>query len=286
MAENNNAKRTFGINNPAISQVKKKMKTMEGVQETATYKGVALKTLVFLALCVAGVALFFVLHDILLKAVPIGQQVKLTLFEGVVDLTTCKTEIVLYVVAFIGTIILPFVICFAQKAVPVLGSIVAVCEGYFMGILIRGLGQDYRWIPFLALILTFAIVGAMLLLYSTRIIKVTGKFRRIFFSIVLATLFASIVLAILSIIPGIRSLVYGIVQFQRSPIFGIIGGIAYLIFAAIFLAFDFNDIENCVKERMPKSFEWLVSFGLAYTIIYIYFEVLNIIIRIVAMTKE
>ena len=53
----------------------------------------------------------------------------------------------------------------------------------------------------------------------------------------------------------------------------------FIIIAAIFLVADFDGIEECVERKMDKSYEWMAAFGLAYTIIYLYFKIINLLVQ-------
>ncbi|WP_301954544.1 Bax inhibitor-1/YccA family protein, partial [Ruminococcus sp.] len=54
----------------------------------------------------------------------------------------------------------------------------------------------------------------------------------------------------------------------------------FIIIAALFLISDFQIIRETVENQRPKEYEWSVSFGLAFTVIWLYFKVLDLLIRI------
>lgn len=78
----------------------------------------------------------------------------------------------------------------------------------------------------------------------------------------------------------------GITTFMNNPIISIISSVLFIIIATMFLLVDFSTIEECVENKMPRKLEWMAAFGLVYTVIYIYFKILNLILQIVGNSKS
>ena len=81
-------------------------------------------------------------------------------------------------------------------------------------------------------------------------------------------------------------IIAGFATFMGSPVVGIISSVVFIVIAALFLLVDFDTIEQCVEGRMPKKLEWMAAFGLVYTVIYIYFKIINLILQIVGNSNE
>ena len=73
---------------------------------------------------------------------------------------------------------------------------------------------------------------------------------------------------------------------MNNPAFSIILSIVFVIIAALFMLVDFDTIERCVENKMDKKYEWMAAWGLAYTILYIYFKVLRILLMIFGRGKS
>lgn len=125
-----------------------------------------------------------------------------------------------------------------------------------------------------------------LILYTTRIIKVTAKFRKFMFILFGSIIIGSILLIIMHFIPGLNIVAMGIDGILANPVVSIVSSIIFIIIAAIFLVADFNGIEECVERKMNKSYEWMAAFGLAYTIIYLYFKILNLLVQIFVRNSD
>ncbi|NCB92415.1 MAG: Bax inhibitor-1/YccA family protein [Clostridia bacterium] len=272
--------------NPVIKKMAKKAHTLEVTGEVATYAGVAGKTIYFLVMCVIGVAAFFVLHNIFMAdAGAYGGTISVE-DNSIFTVNTCLFEGATFLAAAVIVLFAPLFAWLIRPLIPVVGTLYAVCEGYFLGMITQSLNMEYKWISLAALVLTASIVAVMLFLYTKRIVKVTKKFKTIlstcFFSIVIG----GILIAVLSIVPFTRPMMLGILTFMNSPIISIGGSVLFIIIASLFLLVDFDTIESCVENKMPKKLEWMAAFGLVYTIIYIYFKILNLIIHITSTAKS
>jgi uncharacterized YccA/Bax inhibitor family protein len=111
----------------------------------------------------------------------------------------------------------------------------------------------------------------MLVLYSTRIIKVT---QRLTTGIIAATG----AVALLYFVTIILSFFHVSVPFIHSagPI-----GIAFSLFVVALAAFnlllDFDYIEKSAAYGAPKSMEWYGAFGLIVTLVWLYLEILRLL---------
>ena len=73
----------------------------------------------------------------------------------------------------------------------------------------------------------------------------------------------------------------GALSFLReSPVFSIGLSVVYIVIACAFLLVDFDTIERSVENRLPKKYEWTAAFGLAYTIIYLFLKILNLLCKL------
>ena len=117
----------------------------------------------------------------------------------------------------------------------------------------------------------------MLLLYTSGKIKATEKFK----SVTLALLLSTISISILAFIGYLITATRGFYNnFARKTNFYIAMAGIFIIITALFLISDFQIIRETVENQRPKEYEWSVSFGLAFTVIWLYFKVLDLLIRI------
>jgi len=143
-----------------------------------------------------------------------------------------------------------------------IGGISAFFEAQFPGIVIQ------------AVALTFGTLLCLLLVYKSRIIKVTANFR---LGVVAATggiaiiYFLTIVLGFF----GIR-----MPYIHESGVIGIGFSVFVVTIAALNLVLDFDFIENGAASGAPKFMEWYAAFGLMVTLIWLYLEILRLLAKI------
>jgi uncharacterized YccA/Bax inhibitor family protein len=194
-------------------------------------------------------------------------------------------------VAFGGAIlgfILSLVIIFKPTTAPKLGLVYAVLEGVFLG----GISLFYEnWagaqaaaadgggvvanignsIVLQAVILTFGIAGAMLLAYSTRVIRVTPMFTKVVVTIMVGYLFASLGTMLL------RFFGVGIPYLHQMGPLGIAIAGFVVVLAAVTLLLDFNLIEQGIKSGQPRYMEWYGAFALMVTLVWLYLRILYLL---------
>ncbi|MFT5153042.1 MAG: putative YccA/Bax inhibitor family protein, partial [Planctomycetota bacterium] len=66
---------------------------------------------------------------------------------------------------------------------------------------------------------------------------------------------------------------------SSGPI-GIGISVVIVIIAALNLVLDFDFIENGVEKGAPKYMEWVAAFGLMVTLIWLYIEILHLLMKL------
>lgn len=166
------------------------------------------------------------------------------------------------------------VVHFKPMLSKVLGPIYAIAQGFFLGAISKAYESFQDGIVVQAIGATLGVFAVMLLLYRTRIIKVTDRFRRI---VIMATLG----LMVFYLISFVISLFGGNVSFLSSAS---LLGIGFSIFAAglaaMNLALDFDFIEKGAQQQLPKGMEWFAAFGLVITLVWLYLELLRLLSKL------
>ena len=81
---------------------------------------------------------------------------------------------------------------------------------------------------------------------------------------------SSIIVFILSLIPGTRPFVSSIME---NGVFNIVASVLMIVIASLFLLVDFDTIRRSVDDGLPKKYEWYASFGLAFSVIWLFFKI-------------
>jgi uncharacterized YccA/Bax inhibitor family protein len=124
--------------------------------------------------------------------------------------------------------------------------------------------------------LTLNVALVMFVLYQTRVIRVTNKFRSV---ITIAT----VSIMVFYLIKWIASLAFGasIGAFTNaSTPLGIGFSIVVVCLAALNLLLDLDMIEKGVENRAPKYMEWYGAFGLLVTLVWLYLEILRLLSKL------
>ncbi len=179
----------------------------------------------------------------------------------------------------IGGFVVALVMIFKPHLSQYLAPLYGILEGLFLGAISSmynaAFAETAPNIVINAIGLTFAVVLAMYLLYSFKIIQATQKFK----SIVMA---ATMGIAIFYLITWIMHFA----GMQAVPFLhqGSWIGIAFSLFvtaiAALNLIIDFDMIEQGAATGAPKYMEWYGAFGLLVTIVWLYLEILRLLSKL------
>ncbi len=172
-----------------------------------------------------------------------------------------------------GGLICAMVTIFKKEWSPVLAPIYALLEGLALGGISAVTNVRYPGIAMQAVGLTFGTMFVLLFLYSSRIIKVTQKFR-------LGVIAATGGIFLFYLVQMILGL-FGIHFFSLNGSGPLAIGISLFIcaIAALNLVLDFDFIERGVNYGAPKYMEWYGAFGLMVTLIWLYLEILRLLAR-------
>ena len=61
-----------------------------------------------------------------------------------------------------------------------------------------------------------------------------------------------------------------------TVLFSVLG----IVVAAMFLLVDFDTIQTAVEARLPRKYEWIAAFGLAFSVIWLFLKVLDLILKL------
>ena len=197
---------------------------------------------------------------------------------GWATVKTSNGEITSFPAWTLGAVLVGFGLVVAMRFKPqwakYLGFGYAVVEGLVVGAISHAYEVYQKGIVIQAVGATIAVFAVMLLLYRTRIIKVTDRMRRI---VIGATMGIMIFYGISLLI----NLFGGNVGFLNSTSALSIGFSFFVAGLAAFnLALDFDFIEKGTKQGLPKQMEWVAAVGLMVTVVWLYLEILRLLSKI------
>jgi len=165
---------------------------------------------------------------------------------------------------------------FKRSVSPVLVLAYGVAEGVFLGGISKFFDIAYAdrapQIVSQAVIGTLTTFGVMLVLYRTNVIKVNGKFIKIF----TIAMVSYLVIALASFVSSMFGVGGGWGFFGVGQI-GLLLCAFGVALAAFSLVMDFELITQGVQSGLPEKESWRMAFGLTVTLVWLYTEILRLL---------
>jgi len=233
----------FGVSsNPAFSQFQKI--NASAIEGKMTLDGAVNKTAILLSLCFAGAFFGWNIPGLVIPAAIIGFILALvTIFRS-----PSKARVTAIPYAFVEGLML--------------GGITGFAESMYPGIAINAVG------------LTFAIVAAMLFFYKSGIIKPTENFKLMVWSGIVGVFSLYLINFIMMFFGNSIGFIHS------NGTFGILFSLFVVGLASMTLVLDFDFIEEAADKGLPKYMEWYSAFSLMVTLIWLYMEVLRLLMKL------
>ena len=174
----------------------------------------------------------------------------------------------------IGGLIFALITIFKPTWAPVTAPIYAALEGLFIGALSAFAESQFPGIVLQAVGLTFGTLFALLAAYRSGLIRATENFK---LGVCAATggifliYMATFILGMFNVnIPFIHG----------TGLMGIGFSAFVVVIAALNLVLDFDFIENGADHGAPKYMEWVGAFGLMVTLVWLYIEILHLLMKL------
>jgi len=162
---------------------------------------------------------------------------------------------------------------YKQRWASVTVPIYAIAKGCFLGAITSYANFKYQDLAQKAIFYTIIAFLVMLILYKMDLIKVTKKFKSILYSAI-ATIFSIYFISFILHFFGIHfNIIYG------SSWVSIIFTIIVVSIASFSLLLDFDYIQRYINKA-PKYKEWIATWGLLVTLIWMYIEIFRLLKKI------
>ena len=170
---------------------------------------------------------------------------------------------------FVGWIVKP-----RPYNAPKTAPIYSIGMGFLIGLMSQGAESMYPGIVIQAVSLTFFVAASLLIAYKTGVIKPTQNFLLIIFAATMGIFLTYIANLIYFLFTGDNFII-----FTGNGSMGI--GISLFIIgiAALNLVLDFDIIEQSAEQGAPKYMEWFGAMALIATLIWLYIEILRLLMK-------
>jgi uncharacterized YccA/Bax inhibitor family protein len=178
------------------------------------------------------------------------------------------------IVGGVGGLVFAIATYFRQRSAAFTGSLYCLFEGLMIGGMSAFAEALYPGIALQASILTFGTLATLLTAYRSGLIKATENFR-------LGVAAATGGVMMLYLVSFVGSMFgFGIPYIHESGMVGIGFSAFVVVLAALNLVLDFDFIEKGARHGAPKHMEWYAAFGLIVTLVWLYIEILRLLMKL------
>jgi uncharacterized YccA/Bax inhibitor family protein len=163
---------------------------------------------------------------------------------------------------------------FKPATTPITAPLYALFEGLLLGAISQALNRGFPGIAINAMLLTFGVLGLMLMLYVTRTIVVTNRLAKGIFAATAAVALVYLADMIL------RLFGFKVPFIHESGWLGIGVSLVIVGIAAFNLLLDFAVIEQSVNQGSPRYMEWYCGMALLVTLVWLYLELLRLLSKL------
>lgn len=234
-------------------------------ENSCSYAGISTKLLYFMVMVMAG---------ILLNAIMGGRWGGEVIKTDSIEKLLTVNEVIAVGIAALVLIISPILASLIKVTIPVTGALFCASTGFVISWAGSTFGKEYAQTIWLALIITAIVVMVMGFLYFSGKVQVTKKFRTMLITLFITAIGASLLGVIGSLIPATRGFVTGLMD---NAVINIGASVLMVIIASLFLLVDFDTIKHAVDDELPKKYEWYAAFGLAFSVIWLFFKILELL---------
>lgn len=181
------------------------------------------------------------------------------------------------VIAAIGAFVIAMINQFKRVTSPALSVIYAVLEGFVLGAISAIAEVAYPGIALQAVLGTILVFAVTLGLYRSGKYRTSPRMTRIVMVAAMAYLAFSLVNLGVVVFAGTS---------MRTGVFGMLIGLFAVLLATYFLVMDFEFIQGAIEQGAPKHVAWTAAFGLTVTLVWIYIEVLRLLMIIREMVDR
>ena len=169
----------------------------------------------------------------------------------------------------IAAVVFSILTSYKKKWSPITTPLYALSKGLFLGGISAYAEAKFEGMPMRAVSVTLLTFLIMLLLYKAEIVVVTKRFRSVIITAIITIMTIYIINWILNLFGINLPYIYGTSWFAIG--FNIIATIV----ASFSLLLDFDFIDRKLGKA-PKFYEWVATWGLLVTLIWLYVEVLRL----------
>lgn len=244
--------------NPVFASILNSDSTMTDVrdQSVASFMGISLKTIFLLLLSV------------------VSGYMGITLLGEAIIIAVIPALIIGFIAVMIGT--------FKPVLAAPMGVIYACCQGLVLVLVSLFAEAYYPGIAVTAILVTASIFASMLILYMMGVIRGGSRIRRFVISALVGWMMVYAIAFIASLMGNkvLVDLLFGV-----NSTFALAITVFMVVVGALMLSVHFADATRIVEGGYEKKYEWSAALGLLVGIIYLYYQVLRLLLILTARRR-
>jgi uncharacterized YccA/Bax inhibitor family protein len=153
---------------------------------------------------------------------------------------------------------------------PAVIAVYAVVEGTFVGVISKFYESRFEGIVVQAVVGTFGLFFLMALLYKLKVLRATPRFTKMIIGAMIGIFALYAVNFLVTIFGGNLGI------FNGGPV-SIIISLVIIAVASLSFVLDFAQVEEGVRQGLPKQYAWLCAFGILVGLVWLYLEILRLL---------
>ena len=147
-------------------------------------------------------------------------------------------------------------------------------EGVLLGMISHYYNARFEGIVVQAILATFGVFLAMLVMYGLRILRATPKFTKGVIGATFGIMIMYLLGFVLSLFTDLQP------PWEGGSLLSIGISVVIVIVASLNLILDFDFIERGSKNNLPAYMDWYAAFGLILTLVWLYLEMLRLLSKV------
>ncbi len=233
-------------------------------RDTVTWGGLTAKSL---TLCIIVIVSALLSATLIVDMLSDGQDISSALIWGTV-------------VPIIPMIIISIVIFRVPRVAHVLGIIYSICLGVMMGMVSGIVDLFYPGVALIAILGTMMVFVVTIVVHRLMGSRLSSGFRRFFFIALVSFVLLQFTVLIVSLFSSSVASLWSNFTVQM-----ICSGVCILL-ATFSLLIDIDNMTRMVEGGADKQYEWLASFSLVTTLVWLYVEILELLVRLASRNNR
>ncbi|MFD1152195.1 Bax inhibitor-1/YccA family protein [Saccharothrix hoggarensis] len=167
-------------------------------------------------------------------------------------------------------LVLALVIIFKRMPSAPMVLAYSAAEGVFLGAITGVFESMFAGIAWQAILGTFGVFGAMLVVYKTGAIRVTPRLTKWIIGAtvgVVVLMLGNLIMSLFGVNMGLRD----------GGTLAIVFSLVVIGIAAFNFLLDFEAANEMIRSALPAKYAWLAAFGLMTTLVWLYLEILRLL---------